>query len=237
LKEEIWQGKGAGSEKGMAAKKERCGAYVKPGPIEVDKKGFKSGEYIISIGKYDKILLEKGEMFTSSPEISKRIAAINGKHELKGKVRTGYIRFFTFLVGPKVVRIGGYWPFTRKRYEVPFELGKKLKGFGLASRIDLMVLKDLKKKFPGHKVVVQPGTAQGPLRTHLIKRGSYQFATDFIKPFEFREEIQRIADYVGLKGMEKREGKSGVKRLLAARKKARARKQAGEKRQARKRHK
>ena len=163
----------------------------------------------MSIGKFDKSQLEKDEMFTTNPKISDIIAAINEKRKISGKAQIGYIK-----VNPKhrgIIRLGGYFPFSAAGAPISIRNRARLKHLGLASRIEMRILQDLKRKMPECKVVVQQHNMETERKKQLRARDSLQNAP---QPVSFDEEILRIARYIGSHA-------PSVKRRQAARKRRR----------------
>src|SRR3989338_5484031 len=155
----------------MAGKKGMWGAYIKPVPADKNGLGPLGGEYVVRIGLFDRALLEPGEMFISNPEISHKIEAINREHAIKSKITTGVVSFFV-REPKKEVRIVSVIPFTWHEAELPRGLGERLMHIGLASKIELRVLMDLEKKFPGYNVVPLARSANWLRRMMVHKRGS-----------------------------------------------------------------
>ncbi len=213
----------------MPEKKERWGVFInalKEGQFRDATDGYAGDvyNYKVSIGKYDKRIMGKGEVFTSSPLISERIAQVQKKLNFEGRLQTGHISYGV-KKRKKEIEVIAYYPllyFTAgKTATNTLSLGifEMLKGIGLASRIELRTLKGMQKLFPGYRII--SGTLPKPSR---MRRGQLKArGTELGRLVEIQEEIQRIADYVGLKGMEKRAGAEGARKLLAAREKARAR--------------
>ncbi|MBN2067660.1 MAG: hypothetical protein JW744_04290 [Candidatus Diapherotrites archaeon] len=196
----------------MAKQKERWGAYIKlNGPDANRYPNSTFLDYEVRLGRAGQ-KLEKNEVFASSPAISKRVGEINGKWKLDGKVFTGYI-YLSIRAGEKIASIGSYHPVSKKS-KIPEALRNSLRGLGFASRVELRVLKDLQKRFPGYLLRHPMGSTE--LRKAQFKKRGTELSG---KPVPIQAEIQRIADYLGEEGMRRREGEEGVKRLLAARRK------------------
>jgi hypothetical protein len=213
----------------MPEKKERWGAFInalKEGQFRDVTDGYAGDvyNYKVSIGKYDKRMMGKGEVFTSSPLISKRIARVQKKLNFEGRLQTGHISYGV-KKGKKEIGVMAYYPFLyltagkTADKAISLKIFKMLTGIGIASRVELRALKDLQKRFPGYGVISGHSRDAKHRINQLRARG-----TELHKAAEPRQEMLRIADYVGLKGMEKRRGEAGVRKLLAARGKARARK-------------
>lgn len=212
----------------MPEKKERWGVFInalKEGQFRDPTDGYAGNvyNYKVSIGKYDKRMMGKGEVFTSSPLISERIARVQKKLNFEGRLQTGHISYGV-KKGKKEIVVMAYYPFLyltagkKADKAISLKIFKTLTGVGLASRVELRALKDLQKRFPGYGIISGHSRDAKYRIDQLMAR-----STELHKAAEPRQEMLRIADYIGLKGMEKRKGAEAVRKLLAAREKVRAR--------------